>query len=762
MNPEKTPSEANGEIQSLSLPMDFPAEIDYASGLLMTSLRPLFILFLILAGFAPAAIQAAEFEANWQGDRRWTGPEHWAAPLYCWEVADDALLATAIKDGLLQRPTERIEDPTQGFRIRTRVSFLLEDKLSMPEKTHAGLVIGIQGMMKDPRHAAVWPKRQIDAVVRSDGYLVLGETVSEKPLASPPLSQGAEVELVLEGDGEKLTLRAKRGADTTSVVIVLPIEQQVGNIGLTAVSPRRWNDPRSPIRVRFTEWSGQGEGLVHDPSLAFGPILWTTYTRSGNATKLNVQMPPLGESDASEVTLEIDRNGEWQEVARAPIDPLSRTALLRADVGDGTVPYRVRYPWRGKDHFWNGTFAADPGAEAPLKVAAFSCDNGYAFPLPTLVRNVAIQEPDLLFFAGDQIYESYGGFGIVREPVEIAMLDYLRKYYQFGWTWRELLKNIPSIIIPDDHDVFQGNLWGHGGRKAEEFTDGGYVMDPEWVNAVQRTQTANLPDPVDPSPVEQGIGVYFTEWSWGGVPLVILEDRKWKSGPNGILPKNHRRTMKPTELDVEGAELLGPRQETFLRDWSTRTAAAPLRLVFSQTIFCRGSTHTGRELKPSSHDLDSNGWPQSGRRRALEPLRGNNTVMLAGDQHLGMLARQGIDQHGDGPWSFMVQGTANGFPRAWWPENGASTGDTTDAFGNKFTVLAVANPEKGSHTLKPTRIDDPEETAHRKGSGHGLLHIDPTRRKLRFENWRYLYDAAHPQPEDQFEGFPVEVDTGVE
>ena len=34
---------------------------------------------------------------------------------------------------------------------------------------------------------------------------------------------------------------------------------------------------------------------------------------------------------------------------------------------------------------------------------------------------------------------------------------------------------------------------------------------------VERTQTAHLPDPVDPTPVDQGIGVYFTELVWGRV-----------------------------------------------------------------------------------------------------------------------------------------------------------------------------------------------------------------------------------------------------
>lgn len=78
-------------------------------------------------------------------------------------------------------------------------------------------------------------------------------------------------------------------------------------------------------------------------------------------------------------------------------------------------------------------------------------------------------------------YENYGRYGIVRAPLGKTMLDYLRKFCQFGWTWRDLLKDKPSIILPDDHDVFQGNLWGNGGRYTKNQDEGGYMMPVPWV-----------------------------------------------------------------------------------------------------------------------------------------------------------------------------------------------------------------------------------------------------------------------------------------
>lgn len=702
-----------------------------------------------------AVLHGAGFETEWHGERVWTGPETWASPLYDWEVKDGSLVGVAAAGRVVQRLTERVAEPAKGFELRTTVEILTPDRPSNPRAVWAGFAVGIQGMMDDPRHVAVMPKRRVDAGLRADGRVFVDAIESAEVLAG-----AGPAELRLVAAGGTLTLEARRGGASVAVTSAIDPARLRGNLGLAADSPRRKEDKRGPIRARFGAWSGRGEGLAADPALAFGPVLWTQYMRQAGQAKLSVQMPPLGAGDPQEVTLELQHDGEWERAGTARIDPLARTAVFRCEIGAGELRYRVTYPWAGRVGTWDGTFAAEPAADVPLKIAVFSCDHGYAFPQPKMVRNVARQDPDLLFFSGDQIYEVYGGFGTTRGPLGTAMLDYLRKFYQFGWTWRSLLRDRPSVIIPDDHDVFQGNLWGAGGAATKQQESGGYVMPPEWVKAVERTQTGHLPDPPDPRPVQQGIGVYFTKFTFGGVPVAVLEDRKFKSGPAAVLPAN-RRGLTAAAADVAGAELLGARQEEFLRAWAGETAAAPLRLVLSQTIFCKAHTHSGAELRADGLDFDSNGWPQAGRRRALDPLRGGNTLMVHGDQHLGILLRHGLERHGDGPWAFMVPGSANGFPRAWWPEGGRVTGDFSDPFGNKFTVLAAANPERGSNTLEPRAADDPETTAHRKGSGHGLLVIAPDRRRVTCEMWRHDFDAANPRPQDQFEGFPVTVTMGA-
>lgn len=711
------------------------------------------VLVLLLALLSTRA-SYAEFTMEWSGSRRWAGPQAWANPLYDWSVEQGVLVAAAAANRTLHQTVHRVERAEDGFQLSTRLQIAANNDQAVSNRVWAGFAVGLQGLMDDPRHVLVGAKKRINAGMLGDGTIFVdGEKSAEK------LAVGKPVDLALTAADGQLTLRATQGRRAVSVTKSVSSRRLQGNIALATDAPQQGKRSSSALEVRFFYWKGSGRGLSARPELSFGPILWSQYTRQGNQVKLLAQMAPVGPEDDQQVTLEIRDGDQWKNLDQAAIESLSRTALFRAEIPAGQVDYRVRYRWLGKDYFWQGTFAPDPATIGqPLRIGVFSCDHGYAFPLSTMVRNIAVQNPNLLFFAGDQIYEVYGGFGVMRKPLEKAMLDYLRKYYQFGWTWRELLKDRPSIIIPDDHDVFQGNLWGAGGRAIKVIEKGGYSMPAEWVNAIQRTQTAHLPDPVDPTPVEQGITVYYTKMNWGDVPIAIIEDRKWKTGFRLVLPDNTRQSLTADELDVSGAALLGERQEKFLKQWSEDTADEPVRFILSQTIFCKGHTHSGPKLNKNRYDFDSNGWPQSGRRRALQPFQDRRTVMLHGDQHLGLLVRQGLDEFDDGPLAFMVPGTSNGWPRAWWPETGDVTGPFTDSFGNRFTVLAAANPEQGANQLQPRNNDPPAETAHRKGSGHGIVQVAADKGSVTFEMWRYLFDASSPRPQDQFSGFPVTVE----
>ena len=76
--------------------------------------------------------------------------------------------------------------------------------------------------------------------------------------------------------------------------------------------------------------------------------------------------------------------------------------------------------------------------------------------------------------------------------------------------------------------------------------------------------------------------MYYTDLLYGGVSLAIMEDRKWKSAPKPTIPKaqivngwaQNPEYKAPSDGDVPGAQLLGPRQ---MSSWNTgpRTGGAP-------------------------------------------------------------------------------------------------------------------------------------------------------------------------------------------
>ncbi len=78
------------------------------------------------------------------------------------------------------------------------------------------------------------------------------------------------------------------------------------------------------------------------------------------------------------------------------------------------------------------------------------------------------QDPDLLFFAGDQSYHHTFG------------------WLEFGMQFREIMKDRPTITIPDDHDVGQANIWGENGKEARTPAGpaGGFFYPASSVNMV--------------------------------------------------------------------------------------------------------------------------------------------------------------------------------------------------------------------------------------------------------------------------------------
>jgi len=476
-------------------------------------------------------------------------------------------------------------------------------------------------------------------------------------------------------------------------------------------------------------------------------ICFALYTVHNKTLKLTAQLYPLKDDEDRNVRLEVKRNDQWISISKTKVIERGWTAPFKVNNWDDSkkVSYRVRH---GKNAKYEGIIQQNPKDKSEFVMVGFTGNSinpghGGDIPKKDLVNNIKNIKPDLLFFSGDQVY------------------DHKRHYaawLKFGRDFGEVIRNYPTVTIPDDHDVGQPNLWGHSGKKSTlpGASDGGYTMPVDYVKEVERAQTSHLPDPYDPTPIQRGIGTYYTSLNWGRISFAIIEDRKFKTGPAGMIPKqgprpDHIRNPEydPKSVDVEKARLLGQRQLKFLEEWGQDWNQADMKVALSQTIFCGGAHIHGRVGGRLHADLDSNGWPQTGRNKAIAALRKAYAFHFAGDQHLATVFHHGIDEWRDSIYSFCVPSIANLYLRWWKPlEPGKNLkpgqdpilGDHLDGFHNKVTAIAVANPsaEKGGDKLTT------------RAAGFGVTRINKNTRDITFTCWPRNIDVtdknAKPYP----------------
>ena len=495
----------------------------------------------------------------------------------------------------------------------------------------------------------------------------------------------------------------------------------------------------------------RGRALLNIPKFEEADtICFALYTVSDKTLKLTAQLYPLAEGAPIKACLEIEDNGSWKEVASTEIIKEGWTAPFRVEKWDDskTVSYRVIH---GKKATYEGTIRKNPTDKEEIVVAAFTGNSihpghGGDISRQDIIDNVKKVDADILFFSGDQVYDHH---------------RHLAAWLKFGRDFGEIIKDRPTICLPDDHDAGQPNLWGESGKISTlgGASDGGYSRPAAYVREVERAQTSHLPDPVDPHKIQQGIGVWFTNFNWGNVDFAILEDRKFKTGPAGRVPKqgprpDHIRNPEydPASVDVDGAVLLGERQLKFLNSWSSDWQYAKMKVALSATIFCGGAHIHGGANGRLHADMDSNGWPQSGRNRALDSLRKAFAFHLAGDQHLATIFHHGIDEFRDAIWSFCVPSIANLYLRWWEPlKPGANreanspeyTGDHLDGFANKVTNYAAANPDR-----KPAG-----NVLNTRSAGFGIVRLNTGKRTIKMECWPRNVDITDPKT-SQYPGWP--------
>lgn len=717
--------------------------------------------------------------------RPWISGDFWANPLQDWQLANGRI-ECIVSGG--DRNVSLLTREVNG-------DFVLSVELGAIENEgpgFAGFRAGSKGYWKDYRDTAL-RGIGIDAGITTDGRLFIGA-----PTPSAPRATEAPARLTITAANGLATLTAHNaaGVEIGRIEARQTFQGAVGLVchagAITKTPPRRNIARQGKVRYWFRNLTLTGPGVTTHSERAFGPLLFNQYTVSRGTLKMAVQCAPL-EAGAHHAELRVRRGTAWRTVARATVDPMACVAQFRVANWDETkdAPYRVVLQHDGKQHELSGTIAHSPMEKRALRIGALTCQNDIGFPHGQIARNLRHLKPDILFFTGDQIYERSGDYGNQMEPPAAARLDYLRKWFLFGWSWGELTRDTPCVCIPDDHDVYHGNLWGCAGRKAEKADtvqawqdSGGYKMPADWVNMVQRTQTCHLPDPPDARPVEQGITVHYCHLQWGGMSFAVLEDRKWKSAPKEWMPKakivngwiQNPEFNAATDGNIDGPQMLGERQEKFLeewaRDWSNGTF---IKAAVSATIFANIATlpppantdsvtsklpvqppgaYPEGEMRTADHD--SNGWPQRPRNRALRSLRKALAFHIGGDQHLASTVQYGIDDWNDGAFCICTPAISNIFPRRWYPaapgknalpQSPRNSGEYTDGFGNKVTVHCVANPTKFGH--EPAELYD-------RAVGFGCIDIDRQTREITMTNWPYWEDLSKPGAKP-YPGWPVKI-----
>lgn len=713
-------------------------------------------------------------------NRVWLGAAFWANPMEDWRIVDGAAeCQSAGGDRNIHLVTHQVTDTSKPLTMSARIKQVENKKTD----GGAGFRVGVKSEINEYR-SNCFAKNGIDAGV-VNGSLRLGRQT--KKLDVDP----GKNEFVLDisgqpaGDKYELTLTAKSdGKIIGSLVAKFPPDAVLGNVALVNNFDATIKKSRGS-RYRFSEWLVDGDAFTVTVANRFGPILWSMYSLSdsrgddGFVMKISALTGPLGEQDNHSVELQIQKNGQWKSAGSADLDNDAWVATIRIPNWDekSETPYKLVYREKLKDGTeekseWAGKIKANPVGR-PLRVGSLTCQKDYGFPYEPVVNNLIKLDHDMLYFSGDQLYENHGGYGVIRDPAEPAILNYLRKYYQFGWAFRDALKDRPTLVLPDDHDVFQGNIWGEGGAKMKDLaggasSKGGYREPARMVNAVHKTCAAHHPDYYDPAPSKQDISVYFGDMVYGGVSFAIIGDRQWKSGPQRVETGSGRADhVKDPDfdcavLDKPGLVLLGERQEEFLKKWGADWRGHSMKVLLSQTVFAGVATHHGKYDNYLKADLDSGGWPQTPRNNAIKIIRTSMALHICGDQHLATVSQYGVDRQRDSNWAFCTPAISAGYPRWWRPDDvgmphnnrpthgQANTGEFVDGFGNLIYVYAVGNPEVGK---KKNRY----ELAHQKGSGFGVVTIDTVAKTYTLDAFRFLVDATDGNTTNQFAGWPLTI-----
>lgn len=715
---------------------------------------------------------SSAFKQNFKkiNDRTWIGESFWGVPMEDWQIKSGRLeFIGKEKQSRLHILTYVLQKGKGRFNVKGDLGLLQKAGV----RSSVGFTVGIKDSTDETNvKAACYYGKGISAGLTTSGYLF----IADKKMALPVSFNYERFNLSLEGitTGNTSTLRLTV-ADSQNRSAVIDYSQQEDISGLVAI------ENKSNVKNGDTFWWDNielsGDKTKHEAANSFGPILWAMYTMSDGIVKLSAQLPPVGNKDARHVEMQLLKKEKWIKADRQEVNRDSFTVHFRLENWNSShdVPYRLVYHHNNKDHYYKGIIRQEP-LDRPLRFGGLTCQHWSGYPYTPLLSNLQKQDPDILYFSGDQLYEENGGYPIKRQPEDIAVLSYLGKWYMFGWAFGNIMRDRPTICTPDDHDVFQGNLWGEGGRRVsfeewEKVKDAhsGFVQTPNLINVVSLTQCGHLPDAYNNEPLPSGIITWFTNLNYGKVSFAIVSDRMFKSGPETIRSGSGRidhvtEPLKPEQLASEKLNFMGNAQMQFLNNWIGTWEGTNMKVLLSQTLFSNVGTHHGENKMFLYGDMDSGGWPKHQRDEVIRTIRKACAFHINGDQHLPFMVQYSINEPRDGGWTFCTPAISTGYPRWGEPDtvnmpftqrpehNLPNTGCYKDVFGNNNFIYAVGNPDDSFLKEKNRYI-----RARKKASGFGIITFNTKDRTIKMDAYRFPANKDIPEDDDQFPGWPLTI-----
>jgi len=279
--------------------------------------------------------------------------------------------------------------------------------------------------------------------------------------------------------------------------------------------------------------------------------------------------------------------------------------------------------------------APAPGDASPRLRFAFASCQQYEQGYFNAYRHIVADEPDLVFFLGDYIYESSWGRDHVRKhggPAPHSLAEYRARYalYLGDPDLQAGHAACPWVATWDDHEVVNDYAAEYQGSDAAGRSFAARRA------AAYRAYYEHLPLPSSMRPGPAGMRIY-THLDWGTLArFCVLDDRQYRAFQACREPGTRSAPVVQAgvcaELDDPARSMLGAEQEKWL-EGALGGSRARWNLLAQQTPMAQFDQLPGPGRKAWTDGWD--GYPVA-RKRLLDFISSSkvqNPVVLGGDVH---------------------------------------------------------------------------------------------------------------------------------